>query len=172
MYKVLVAYATRMGSTREIASAIGEVLTDAGCDVDVQPCERARHAGAYDAVIIGSALCMGRWEKSGTKYLRRNAWALSEVPTWLFQSGPCGNGVISSEADTPRAIKQLSDQIGLGKPQTFGGKLDRTKATGPLSRWMATGDFSGDFRDWEQICHWATSIAHQLNSDNVSSSTE
>ena len=171
MYKVLVAYATRMGSTREIAAAIGEVLTDAGCDVDVQPCSLARHAGAYDAVIIGSALYLGRWEKSGTAYLRRNAWALSELPTWLFQSGPCGNSTIS-EVETPRAIKQLSDQIGLGKPQTFGGKLDRTKATGPLSRWMATGTFSGDFRDWEQIRQWATSVAHHLNSDNVSSSTE
>ncbi len=165
MDKVLVAYATRMGSTREIASVIGQVLTDAGLEVDVQPCSRAQDANGYSAVIIGSALYLGRWDKTATGYLRRQAWALSELPTWLFQTGPCGDGDITAQVKTPRSIKKLVDQIGLESPRTFGGKLDRTRATGPLSRWMATGEFGGDFRDWSQIRSWATSIADQLSSN-------
>ncbi|RMG65169.1 MAG: hypothetical protein D6709_03390 [Chloroflexi bacterium] len=38
--KVLVAYASKYGSTTEIAERIGQVLAHAGLDVDVLPAEQ------------------------------------------------------------------------------------------------------------------------------------
>lgn len=44
---------------------------------------------------------------------------------------------------------------------TFGGKLDPEKARGPLAKWVATGDLAGDWRDWNQIKAWASTVAEQ-----------
>jgi menaquinone-dependent protoporphyrinogen oxidase len=56
MNTILVAYASRMGSSAEIAHTIGQQLREAGYEVDVSTCSKAARAGMYDAVIIGSAL--------------------------------------------------------------------------------------------------------------------
>ena len=73
MTLILVTYATRMGSTAEIALVIGEVLTRAGMVVTVCPCHEARDAADYDAVIIGSAVYLRRWDDDAVDYLKRQA---------------------------------------------------------------------------------------------------
>ncbi|MCW2804006.1 MAG: flavodoxin [Propionibacteriaceae bacterium] len=162
MKKVLVAYATRMGSTGEIAEAIGEQIRSRGFEVDVQPCHDAHDAWTYDAVIVGSAVYVGHWDKDAVDYLKHQAPDLAERPTWLFQSGPCGEGSEHEQTDVPRAIRKLDFEIGLEPPMTFGGRLDHSKAVGPVSRWMSHGSFAGDFRDWPTIRAWADQIADKL----------
>lgn len=105
MSRVLVAYATRMGSTREVAEAIAERLEQAGLDVDVRPCAQAPDAWKYDAVIIGSAVYLRQWDKTGLDYLRAQAPDLAERPTWLFQTGPCGEGARHEQIPTPFAVQ-------------------------------------------------------------------
>lgn len=160
--KILVAYASRMGSNAEIAQRIGQQLTEAGHDVDVSRCADAAAANDYDAVLLGSALYMGRWDKTALRYLRAQSDQLAQRPTWLFQSGPCGEGLELEHVDTPRAVRRLSGRIGLAPPVTFGGRLDRAKATTTLSRWMATGTYAGDFRDWDQVHAWTAEVMAQL----------
>ena len=167
MNKILVAFATRMGSTGEIALAIGEELTRQGFHVDVRPCARAQDAWTYSAVIVGSCLYVGRWHKSAVDYLKQQASDLAERPTWLFQSGPCGEGAEHQQVDAPRVVRRLVDEMGIDPPMTFGGRLDRGKATGPLSRWMATGTYGGDFRDFDNIRDWARSVAAELQTRGV-----
>ena len=160
--KILVAYASRMGSNAEIAQRIGDQLREAGHEVDVTPCADAADVAAYEAVIIGSALYMGHWDKAASSYLKSQAVLLAKRPTWLFQSGPCGEGLDLDHIDTPGAIRKLAGQIGLTAPVTFGGRLDRTKATTRLSRWMATGTYAGDFRDWDQVRRCTGEVAAEL----------
>jgi menaquinone-dependent protoporphyrinogen oxidase len=160
--KILVAYASRMGSNAEIAQRIGQQLSGAGHDVDVSPCADAAAASDYDAVILGSALYMGRWDKAALRYLKAQSDLLAQRPAWLFQSGPCGEGFELEHVDTPRAVRTLSARIGLAPPVTFGGRLDRAKATTTLSRWMATGTYAGDFRDWDQVRAWTAEVMAQL----------
>ena len=50
---------------------------------------------------------------------------------------------------------------------TFGGRLIRSEATGPISRWMATGSLAGDFRDWARIRAWAGERADDLRHATV-----
>jgi len=160
--RILVAHASRMGSTAEIAERIGEQLRDAGHDVDVRACAEAADTSNYDAVIIGSALYVGRWLKEARRYLRSQSESLSRRPTWLFQSGPCGEGFDLEAVQVPRAIRRLSDRIGSTLPTTFGGRLERKSATTRLNRWMATGTLAGDFRDWDLVHAWTDGVIADL----------
>ena len=121
MKTVLVAYASRMGSTQEIATAIGDQLTSRGFEVQVVAAAAATNAGIFDAVVLGSALYMGRWDRDAVDYLKRNGPDLADRPTWLFQSGPSGPPGGVRPTPTPRAVRRLCDKIGLAAPTTFGG---------------------------------------------------
>lgn len=168
MTRVLVAYASRTGSTAEIAQAIGDQLSEAGLEVDVTPCSEAAEARAYDAVIIGSALYLKRWERTAMRYLRTQAPDLASRPTWLFQSGPCGADIDYTIDKTPRAVRRLRKQIGTDSPKTFGGRLDKALAISRLGRWMATGALAGDFRDWGMIGDWTTGVIARLSPSGAS----
>lgn len=116
MERVLVAYATRRGSTGEAALAIGEQFARAGFEVDVRPCSRARGPAHYRAVVVGSAVYDGDWEPSAVSYLRRHATALASRPTWLFQrSSP------EEQPSAPEAVLSLAAWVGLEGPTVFTG---------------------------------------------------
>jgi len=166
--RVLVTYASRMGSTQEIAEAIGYELETVGIDVIVAPCADNVSPEGFDGVIIGSAIYTRRWVKAATKYLKRHAHELDRRKTWLFHSGPCGEGARDEEVQAPKAVQRVIAPLGLSAPVTFGGRLDVDHAIGPVSRWMsAAGPLSGDFRDWDRIRAWASDIAHQLDPATV-----
>ena len=54
--RVLVTYASRMGSTAGIGEAIAERLRAAGLDVTVVPVSHAPDPEGFDAVVCGSAI--------------------------------------------------------------------------------------------------------------------
>jgi menaquinone-dependent protoporphyrinogen oxidase len=156
-----------MGSTREIAEAIGEQLSSRGFEVAVTAAADSAHARSFDAVVLGSAVYMGRWDSDAVDYLRRQSEDLIDRPTWLFQSGPTGPAKENSRSHTPRAVRRLCRRIGFAEPMTFAGNLDHARARGWLARWVSNGDLAGDFRDWDQIRAWAEAIADQLVADHA-----
>lgn len=89
MSRVIVAYASRMGSTREIAEVVADELRQTDHTVTIAPCSAAPDAAGFDAAIIGSALYGRRWMPDAEHYVRRQARHLTNRPTYLFQSGPC-----------------------------------------------------------------------------------
>jgi len=162
--EVLVTYASKMGSTQEIAEAIGRELETCGMQVTVAPCAENVSPKEFDGVIIGGAIYTRRWVKSATKYLKRHKDSLDRHRTWLFHSGPCGEEAREEQVRAPKAVERVIGSIGLSAPVTFGGRLDQAHAIGPVSRWMAAdGPLSGDFRDWDRIRAWASDIARQLD---------
>ncbi len=60
MTTILVAYATKRGSTREVAESVAETLRERGFAVDLQPAATIDGLGPYDGVVLGTALYMGR----------------------------------------------------------------------------------------------------------------
>ena len=88
--RVLVAYASKHGSTKGIADFIGEKLRQAGLQADVFDVGHAENLGDYDAFVIGSAVYMYHWQSEATKFVSRNKPILSSRPVWLFSSGPVG----------------------------------------------------------------------------------
>ena len=160
--RILVAHASRMGGTAEIAERVGRRLREAGFEVDVHACADAPAATEYDAIIVGSALYTRRWERAAVDYLKANTAGLAARPTWLFHSGPCGDGAEDQSVPVGGTVRRLSDRIGASAPTTFGGRLDQAHATTRIQRWMTSGSSAGDWRDWDRIDTWATGIAEQL----------
>jgi menaquinone-dependent protoporphyrinogen IX oxidase len=76
--QVLVAYATRNGSTAEIAVQIGDVLREAGFAVRVRPARDVRSLRGVSAVILGSALYANRWRAEARRFARRFEAALCD----------------------------------------------------------------------------------------------
>jgi menaquinone-dependent protoporphyrinogen IX oxidase len=81
--RVLVTYATKHGSTAELAGWIADEVREAGANVDVSPVTAAPSLAGYDAVVLGGPMIMG-WHKDARRYLKRHAGDLSGKPTAIF----------------------------------------------------------------------------------------
>lgn len=95
--KVLVAFASKYGSTRTIAEGIAGRLREAGHDAQAQQVTTVGDISSYDAFVIGSAAYIGHWLKDATAFVRQNALLLAGRPTWLFSSGPLGTEPTDAE---------------------------------------------------------------------------
>ena len=155
--RVLVAYASVMGATAGIAEAIGDELRQRGDKVDVADVAAVTSIDDYDVVIVGSALYARRWRRPAVRFLRRYAAGLADKQVWTFHSGPVGPDKETIES-TPGNVRRLLDRIGAVEPVTFAGRLEPATARGFLARRLATGELSGDFRDWALIRDWAHAI--------------
>jgi menaquinone-dependent protoporphyrinogen oxidase len=166
MEKILVTFATKYGSTQKIAEVIGEELRQAELRSDIVPVDRVRDLTPYKAVILGSAVYIGKWRKEAVEFLKKNAQTLAERPVWLFSSGPTGEGdpvELVKGWRHPAELQPLVDQIKPRDIAVFHGNLNMEKMNfiekGLIKNVKAP---VGDFRDWEAITAWATSIADAL----------
>jgi menaquinone-dependent protoporphyrinogen oxidase len=164
--QVLVAYATKYGATSEIAEKIGQVLTQAGLKVDVLPAKEVGDLTPYKAVILGSAVYIGQWRKEAVKFIKANEAMLAQRQVWLFSSGPTGEGdpvELMQGWRLPGAVQPIADRIQPRDITVFHGNVDAAKLNF-IENWMLKNVKApaGDFRDWEVIAAWATSIANTL----------
>lgn len=163
MKRILVAYASKHGSTAEIAEAIGEVLRSRGDEVEVRPAAEVRELTGVEGVVLGSAVYMGRWMREGIDFLKRHQATLRDVPTWLFSSGPTGG---SPDADAKVAelgpvfegrpegrVARLAERIFALGHVTFPGRVV-PEMGGIFARWVPRGDW----RDFGAIGNWARGI--------------
>jgi menaquinone-dependent protoporphyrinogen oxidase len=172
---VLVAYASKHGSTKEIAERIGATLTDAGVDAAVEPVTAVSDLESYDAYVIGSAAYMGSWLPEATRFVRRNRGILVGRPTWLFSSGPIGTEADDEKrrealtASAPVEFREFDAALKPREKQVFYGAYDpnappiglaeRLAGLAPR-RWLMYA--AGDFRDWPEIDRWARAVAREL----------
>ncbi len=108
--RVLVTHASRMGSTAEIGEAIAERLRAAGLDVTVVPVSQAPDPEGFDAVVCGGAIYATRWVRAARHYIRQHRQTLAERPTWLFESGPCGDAAGQRHQTSASALR-LAENI-------------------------------------------------------------
>jgi len=159
--KVLITYASRMGSTAEIASAVADELRRAGLSVTLARCAEAPGPDGFDAVVCGSAIYATRWDRTARRWLRHHAPELSGATTWLFEGGPCGDQA-GQRHETSAFVRRMAKEIGCDPPTVFGGNLDPARADSRMARWVANSDLAGDYRNWDDIRSWAASIANAL----------
>src|SRR4051812_24424491 len=112
MTTALVAYATRHGSTSEVAREIGATLREHGFDVDVLPAAEVRDVHAYDLVVLGGALYTGRWHRDARRFLARHRAALATRALAIFAMGPrtlSDNDVAGSRAQLDHALHRTPE---------------------------------------------------------------
>ena len=169
--KVLVTYASKHGSTQGIAEAIGRGLVERGFDTDVRQVEEVGDLEPYDAVVAGSAVYFGAWRKEALAFLDRHGDALRRVPVWLFSSGPVtppGAPVDQKDVGLLAKTKDRLDAVGARDHRLFRGAADPAKLSFiermPLK--MAKMPM-GDYREWDDIAHWADGIADRMAADRA-----
>ena len=156
---VLVAYATKRGSTREVAEAVAAVLREEGCDVDLQAAGEVRGLDGYDAVVIGAGLYVGRLHRDARKLLARRHAELARLPVAVFAMGPStleADDVAASRAQLDAALERVPDVEPVATA-IFGGVVDPDTFPFPLNRLPAS-----DARDWDAIRAWAREVAAAL----------
>lgn len=169
--KVLVTYASKYGATKQIAEMIGEVLRQAGFQLDVYPVAGVRGLNSYKAIILGSAVYIGKWPKEAVKFLRSNEKLLAERPVWLFSSGPTGKGdpvELVEGWHLPVELQPVADRIRPCDIAVFHGHINPDKLNF-IEKWAIKSLVKkpfGDFRDWDAITSWATAIADTLKKPN------
>jgi menaquinone-dependent protoporphyrinogen oxidase len=163
---ILVTYASKYGATKEIAEKIGEVFRQAGLQADVFPVDGIRDLTSYQAVILGSSIYIGSWQKEAVEFLKANEKMLTERPVWLFSSGPTGEGdalELLNGLRLPAALQPIADRIQPRDIAVFHGNInpDKLNFIEKLAIKGIKKPF-GDFRDWDAITGWATSISNGL----------
>jgi menaquinone-dependent protoporphyrinogen oxidase len=163
---VLVAAASRHGSTAEIARKIAEVLAAAGIESDVRLPDDVAGLEGYDGVILGSGVYAGRWLGSARALVEREAEALLARPVWLFSSGPVGDP--AKPAAEPVDVDPIRKRTNAIDHQVFGGRLDRQElGFGERAIVLAVHAAEGDFRSWDAVTEWASGIARALQASPV-----
>jgi menaquinone-dependent protoporphyrinogen oxidase len=161
--RILVAYASKHGATAEIAERIGQVLCQAVLPTDVRPADRVKDLAPYRAVVLGSAVYYGHWQKKAATFLKVHEKALAARPVWLFSSGPTGEGdpvTLLKGWRFPKDLQPIADRIRPRDVTVFHGKVDLEKL-GFIEKTALNHVKApvGDFRNWEAITAWAASIA-------------
>ena len=164
--RVLVAYASKHGSTEGIAHAIADRLRERGLDAEPSPVTDQPDIGDAAAVVLGSAVYVGSWRREAVEFAERNAEALAERPVWLFSSGPLGEEV-EDEEEQPKQLAELRGLIDPEDHHVFFGALFRSRlGFGERMMVKAVKAPEGDYRDWDAIRGWADGIADRLQASS------
>lgn len=159
--KVVVAAASRHGSTEMIADCIHEELEYGGCQADLMDADSLTSVAEYDAVVLGSAVYDGHWLKSARKLASRLEAQLDGKPVWLFSSGPVG--ALARGAAAPSDAAEIARRLHAKDHRVFPGRVERDKlGVGERFRLRTSGGANGDDRDWIEIGRWARTIAAAL----------
>jgi len=158
--RVLVAYATKLGSNGEIAEAIADTLRAGGHHASAHPVREVKGLDGWDAVVLGSAIYAAHWQRDARRFVTRHRDALAERPVWLFSSGPLDPRLARANLPITDHGAEVTAGLGALGHRTFGGRLQRDAAIDPQV--LKTHPI-GDFRDWEAIAAYAHEIAVALD---------
>lgn len=164
--RILVTYASRSGSTAEIAEAIGKTLAKNGTIVDVLPMQDVKDLSRYSAVVAGSPIRGSKWLPEAMQFLQTHRSELAIKPFATFTT--CITLAMSNNDQYRQAvagwIAPVRAQVRPVSEGLFAGRLDFTKLpltfdTLKLRLVVALGIFPrDDRRDWNAIRSWAESL--------------
>jgi len=159
--RVLISVASKHGATAEIGEALAGAFLEQGIESSVEAPETVESIEGYDGVILGSAVYAGHWLSAAKDLVARCGPQFADLPVWLFSSGPIG--VPPKPEEEAVDVAPITEATGAIGHVVFSGKLDRkTLGFGERAIVAAFRVADSDFRDWDEIRGWATSIAEDL----------
>ena len=162
--RILVTYATRTGSTAEVASAIADQLCKAGLSAETRPVTEVTSLEGYSGAVLGSAVRYASWLPEMTDFVSANREALSAMPVAFFTMHMLALG------DDPAAVAERAkytakarDMITPIDEAFFEGMIDpaRLSFLDRLAVRLVKSPV-GDRRDWERIAAWTDRLAPQF----------
>lgn len=157
--RVLVAYATKLGSNGEIAGVIADTLREAGHHVTACSVRDVNDIDGWDAVVLGSAIYAAHWRRDARRFTTRFREQLSARPLWLFSSGPLDPRLAQADLPITPHGAAITEGLGALAHRTFGGRL---AADAPIDPQVLATHPIGDFRDWDAIRTYAVEIGAAL----------
>lgn len=161
---VLVAYASYAGSTAEVADAMARALSGKGLAAEVRPVGSVDNPSRYSAVVLGSAIRMGKLHADVVDFVKKHKAALDDKHVAYFVV------CMTMKDDTPENRREatawlapIESEVRPVEVGLFAGKLARE----PLS-WFDSlvtrfaGGTEGDYRDWNAIRVWSEQLAERL----------
>jgi menaquinone-dependent protoporphyrinogen oxidase len=162
--RTLIAYASKAGSTAEVAVFIGKRLSERGLAVDVCPAKDVQSLDGYAAVVVGSAIRAGNWLPEATRFVRTHRAGLAQAKTAFFSL------CMTLQQDTPKNreivtayLKPVREILEPLRMESFAGKMDYHKlALAPRLIAKAKNAPEGDFRNWSAIGAWADALHDEV----------
>jgi menaquinone-dependent protoporphyrinogen oxidase len=164
--KILVAFATKSGSTREIAEFITKTLQDKGVKAELKEMKTVKSVLEYDAFILGAPMYMFHIISDAHAFIKKNKKFLLEKKAAFFSLGPLND----AEKDW-KEVNEIFNKEMAKYPwftpvatEVFGGKLDPTTLQFPYNLIPAMKNMPpSDLRDWEKIKAWTESLPDLFN---------
>ena len=168
--KILVAYASRTGSTAGVAEAIGKTLMEKGAQVDIQPMQSVNDLTPYRGVVAGSAIQNRQWLPEAVSFVQMHKATLNQKPFAMFSvcmtlAMRNGEKYLPAVSEWIAPVRRLVHPVSEG---LFAGVLDIRKIPSLSDRLkfrlsVAFGVWTeGDHRDWSAIRAWADGLHEKL----------
>ncbi|MGX1161263.1 menaquinone-dependent protoporphyrinogen oxidase [Arthrobacter sp. SLBN-100] len=165
---VLVAYASGLGSTREIAQHIAARMAPALGEVECRSVEEVESVSGYDAVVVGSAIHNQAWLPAALLFFTRHVPQLAKRPVWAFSVGmsealPKPFRKRGAALQQERLERAQFQEVPLRGHKVFSGVYKAAQMPAPLRLlFRLTGGRFGDLRDWAAVDAWTDQITAQL----------
>ncbi len=168
--KILVAYATRYGSTQEVARTVAATLGEAGLEVDLQTIRNVHSLDAYQGVVLGAPIYIGKWHEDARRFVKHFRKALTQRAVAVFALGPVStdeNEMLGSRAQFNKQLMQYPWLMVVAQ-EMFVGRYapDRLSPVHHLLSALPASPLhdlpAADNRDWAAIRTWAGSLPPKL----------
>lgn len=181
MKKVLIAFASRYGSTVEISQKIAEILEKEGISPTLfnlkdKKLKKKLDLNEFDGILVGSGIKIGAWTKESKNFVAENKEILGQKIFGAYVS--CGEGTNPEKCEEARGkyIDNVMTENNLSPAlsEAFGGVFDLSEESnmGFFSKKMlsmaAKDDpnikkgVKNDFRNWQQIENYAQKFANLI----------
>jgi menaquinone-dependent protoporphyrinogen oxidase len=178
MARVAVIYGTTEGQTAAIAERVAGALADAGHDPALlhgSHLPAGFEIGAYDGVVVGASVHVGKHQRYVTRFVRDHAAALNGMPSAFFSVSLTAAAGTDEARETARGLLEtFLSETGWEPDATavFAGAL-RYSEYGLLTRYAMRRiarqygddtDTSRDYEytDWEAVDRFAAEFADLL----------
>jgi len=149
--KILIAYATRFGTTEKCAGILAEILRKKNLEVEIVDLKKNIRVKPenYDLVVVGGSFVAFRMNAFVKKFVKRNLNILLNTKTGIFMCG---------------ADENWKDEIKKGFPQEL---LDKAVAKGYFGYEMNWDKMNPMVRNIMQKASKTTEPVSKINTENI-----
>ncbi len=132
---ILVAYASKYGSTQQVAETVANELRNSGATATLEKARDVKTLEGYSAIVLGAPIYIGAWHKDALNFLMRHRQELEKRPVAIFALGPTHDDEQERQESRAMLDKELGKFPWLAPVtvELFGGRYDPSKLRFPDS---------------------------------------